>query len=159
MDRLIVFLSFVPWLLYFVIYGMRAISDVEKLNDNNKFKWLKTHIFQIFRLDNLVLILVFYYFLKHHNNLVDKMLFSAINLYLFVSSLYDKPFREKGKLLRNHSILWIIVGIILIIPFGYYFRTNNLQETYKLMFAYTFFAYLMFMLARRIEIFFRNLNK
>jgi len=151
MNNIIIYLSFLPWVLYFILHTAKAIRETKLVKKTEYFKWLKSHFFQIFRLDNLVLIAVFLYFVKHHNDLVDKMLFSSINLYLFVNSIYDKSPGSVNKVSRSELTLIIILILITTIPFIYFSKTNNLQLTYKIMFGYTFFAYFIVIISKIIN--------
>ena len=59
-EKYITLITFIPWLLIIII------SMLFKLNNehyqNFSFKYLSQHIFKIFRLDTLLLIICFWYF-------------------------------------------------------------------------------------------------
>jgi|GEM_PF-5458989 len=151
MDQAIIYISFIPWLFYFISYSIKGIKDTKGVKRKKYVNWLKTHLLQIFRLDTLVLIAVFLYFTKHNNDFVDKTLFFAINLYLFVNSIYDKSFKNKNKVKWSEATLVIILLIITALPFAYYEYSANVQLTYKLMFSYTFFAYILVIFAKLVN--------
>ena len=151
MNKAIIYVTFLPWLLYFIIYSIKGIKDTKGVKRKTYFTWLKKHFFQMFRFDTLVLIAVFLYFIKFENSMVDKMLFFAINLYLFVNSIYDKSFKNKNKIEFSELTLVVILLIITTVPFIYYYRHHELINTYNIMFAYTFFSYIIVILAKLLN--------
>ena len=97
MTKIIVYLTFIPWLLYFSSLCNNAIKDLKE-NKVTK-KWIKENIFKIFHFENIILFAIFIYFSAYYHNadqiwLVDVLLFSAINLYLFFNRYYDKNTRN-----------------------------------------------------------------
>lgn len=158
MTKLIIYLTFVPWFLYFIVLCKNALK-VLKENKMSKI-WLKENIFKIFRFDNIILFAIFFYFSAYHHEanqilLVDTMLFSAINLYLFINTYYDKN-KNNNKIDQNDISTILILLLITLIPFIYYTSTNNYVITYYILFAYGFFNYLIVFISRCINIFINN---
>ena len=55
-NKIIIFLTFIPWIVIYLKYCLSKLSDNNKLS----IKYLKSNIFKIFRLDLLVLIIIFF---------------------------------------------------------------------------------------------------
>ena len=64
-NKYIILLTFIPWIIIFII------SSIRNLNNNNyqnfTFKYLTKNLFKIFRLDTLFLIIVFFYFASFYS--------------------------------------------------------------------------------------------
>ncbi len=153
MTRFIVYITFIPWLLYFSSICKYAIKDL-KSNKLTK-KWLKNNIFRIFHFENIILFAIFIYFSTYYHNanqiwLVEVLLFSAINLYLFFNRCYDKN-KNHAKIGTNDISTILIVMLIIIIPFIYYIAKRNHVITYYILFAYSFFNYLIVYIATKIN--------
>ncbi len=153
MTKIIVYLTFIPWLLYFSSLCNNAIKDLKE-NKVTK-KWIKENIFKIFHFENIILFAIFIYFSAYYHNadqiwLVDVLLFSAINLYLFFNRYYDKN-RNKGKIGTNDISTILILLLITLIPFIYYVSKRNHVVTYYILFAYSFFNYIISYIAININ--------
>ncbi len=153
MNKFIVFLTFIPWFLYFASLCKTAIKD---LKDNKvTMKWIKDNFFKIFHFENLLLIAIFVYFSINYYKasqiwLVDVLLFSSINLYLFINRYYDKN-RKEG-IIGNNDIITILILILLCtIPVTFFFTTNRLAITYYILFGLSFFNYLVVYLSKTIN--------
>ena len=121
-DRYIVLLTFIPWILFFIISVRRNLnnSNYRKFN----FKYLKENFFNIFRLDLLFLVIVFFYFASFEKDFVDKYLFMVMNLYLCVNSIYEKKIKLNKGFIKKNILEIILLFIIMLIPFGIYFFKN-----------------------------------
>lgn len=153
MQRFFNYLSFIPWFLYCIELSRNAIKIVNT-NKINK-EWLKKNIFNIFRFDSLILIGIFIYFMLTYHKanqiwLVEVLLFSAINLYLYFNSYYDKNKTDYHIDTKDLSTILIILLIILI-PFIYFISTKNSLITYYILFGYTFFNFIIVYLAKTIN--------
>ena len=140
LDKYIVFLTFIPWILFFIV------SIIRNLNNSNyrkfSFSYLRKNLFKIFRLDLLFLVGVYIYFASYKMEFVDKYLFLVMNLYLFVNRFYDK----KSKISKNFYKKNIILVLIMLIPFIIYIVKDNLVLTYKIMLLYLVFEYVIILL-------------
>ena len=79
------------------------------------------------------------------------MLFSVMNLYLFVNTFYDKR-SNLNKVLDKKDILpSIIILFISIVPFILYeFKIIKLSTTYLLSFLYAALAYIIVIIIRKV---------
>jgi len=152
MQKFIIILSFIPWLLYFLSICINAIKDL----DENKLSsdWIKENIFKIFHFESLILFGIFVYFSTYYFKssqiwLVDSLLFAAINLYLFINFYYDKN-RYDTKLESKHIPLLLIIIIFIFIPIIFYLITKRYQITYYILFAYIFFNYIIVIISNLI---------
>ncbi|MGN1371007.1 MAG: hypothetical protein ACI4XM_01820 [Candidatus Coprovivens sp.] len=153
MTKLIVLLTFIPWLLYFASLCKSAIKD---LNDNKLcFTWIKNNFFKIFHFENLILIGIFVYFSINYYKanqiwLVEVLLFGSINLYLFFNRYYDKNNIEYKIGNKDITTILIILFIVLL-TISYYLTTNNHTLTYYIFFGYSFFNYIIVFLSKIIN--------
>ena len=147
-NKIIIYITFIPWILFYskLIHTALKETKYKKIN----FSWLKKHFNNIIHFDILILIVLFYYFSKYDDYIVDKMLFSVINLYLFVNSYYDKRNISKNKLNKEDLIPIIIIVLISIIPFILYEMNENLLSIYQTLFIYSLFAYILVLIIRLI---------
>lgn len=153
MTKFIVLLTFIPWFLYFASLCKSAIYN---LNENKvTWKWLKENIFKIFHFENLILIGLFVYFSIYHYKanqifLVEILLFSSINLYLFINRYYDKTNIEYK--IGNKDITTILIILMLsLIPVIFYLTTNREVITYFILFGYSFFNYIIVFISKLIN--------
>ena len=145
------YITLLPWLLFFSIYTLNAYIEIYERNKTKLKTWFHKNFWKMFRLDILLLIIIFIFFLKYKNNTVNIMLFFMINLYLFINSLYDiVPNKNTKKIIKQLLISFLLV---VLIPFLFYYFTKNFVFTCLIMFAYTFFAYIIVILLKKISIF------
>lgn len=153
MGRTIIYITFIPWFLH---YGFSLINSL-KLTKSMKFnfKWLKKNYGKIFHIEEILLIAIFIYLSRYGNqtfsNIVHQMLFSVMNLYLFVNSFYDKRTITKNKIGLSDLKEIIILVFITSIPFIYFIRTNNMLYTYYIMFCYGFLNFIFVLISRLIS--------
>ena len=153
MFRFFVYLTFIPWLLYFISLSKNTIK-VLKSNKVNK-EWIKKNIFNIFHFENLILIGIFVFFsvmYRHRTEiwLVDVLLFSAINLYLFINMYYQKN-KTTAKITNNDIPIILILIILTCIPFAVYTSTHKYTITYYILFGYSFFDYIIVYIGKIIN--------
>ncbi len=153
MSEGIVYLTFIPWFLYFASLCKNALNDL-KVNEIN-LKWIRKNIFKIFHFENIILFAIFFYFSAYYSDsnqiwLVDILLFSAINLYLFINRYYDKNRNQTTIGTKDVSTILIIM-LIIIIPIMYYVSTSNYVVTYYILFGYSFFNYTIVFIAKSIN--------
>lgn len=153
MTNAIIYLTFIPWILYYSSISKNAIKELK--NKKLGFYWFKKNIFNIFHFENLILYGIFIYFATYYQSsnqiwLVDILLFSAINLYLFFNCYYAKN-RSTNKLTVSDLSIILIVLIISLIPFIYYISTHNYLITYYILFSFSFFNYLIVLLSSLIN--------
>lgn len=153
MKKFIIVLTFIPWFLYFASLCKSAIKD---LNTNKlSFSWIKKNFFKIFHFENLILIGLFIYFSLFYYKanqifLTEVLLFSSINLYLFINRYYDK--NNTSYKIGNKDITTILILLILIlIPLVYYLTTGKYTITYYILFGYSFFNYAIVYIGKSIN--------
>ena len=153
MIYFIVYLTFIPWLFFFFATCKNTIRILNK-NKITK-KWIKKNIFNIFRFDNLFLIGIFVYFALFYPDanqiwLVELLLFSVINLYLYFNRLHDRDNKNSNMDIDDMNIYLILILIILI-PIIFYISTSNYLITYYIMFGYNFFNYIIVYISMKIS--------
>lgn len=152
MAKTIIYITFIPWFLHygFSIYNSLKLTKEMKFN----FEWFKKNYNKIFHIEELLLIAIFVYLADYgtqtFSNIVKEMLFSVMNLYLFVNLFYDKRTMTTKKLGLSDLKEIIILLLVTALPFVYFMRTNNMVYTYYIMFGYGFFNFLFVLIARLI---------
>lgn len=152
MAKTIIYITFIPWILHygFSIYNSLKLTKSMKFN----FAWFKKNYNKIFHIEELLLIAIFVYLADYgtqtFSNIVKEMLFSVMNLYLFVNFFYDKRTITTEKLGLSDLKEIIILVLITTVPFIYFMRTNNMVYTYYIMFGYGFFNFLFVLISRLI---------
>ena len=148
-NKIIIYLTFIPWILF---YG-KLIKMALKETKNKKLdsKWFRKNFSTIIHFDIIILILLFVYFASFKDTFVNEMLFSVMNLYLFVNTFYDKR-SNLNKVLDKKDILpSIIILFISIVPFILYeFKIIKLSTTYLLSFLYAALAYIIVIIIRKV---------
>lgn len=148
-DKYIVLITFIPWLLFFIV------SILNNLNNKDyktfSLKYLKKNFFKIFRIDTLFLIIAFYYFSSFGKEFVDKYLFAVMCLYLFMNSFYEKKEKIKKDFFKKNFLNLVLLFIVMLIPFTVYFIKQRLVLTYKIMMLYLYFEYIMILLVNYIS--------
>lgn len=153
MQKYIVYLTFIPWILHFIEISKISLKS---LNDMKSAKtWLKKNFFNVFRFDNLILFAIFIYFTINYSSadqiwLVEILLFSAIYLYLYINSYYDKNKKNSKITSRDFSTI-LIVLILMLIPVIYYVSTKKIKITYYIFFGYTFFNFIIVGISKLIN--------
>ena len=145
-NKIIIFLTFIPWIVIYLKYCLSKLSDNNKLS----IKYLKSNIFKIFRLDLLVLIIIFFYYASFNKGFVNEYLFAVFNIYLFVNSFYENHNIKKG-MLKKEIFPLIIMLILMIIPIIYYIFSKNLILTYKVMFIYLFLENIVVLIFKNVK--------
>lgn len=153
MTKFLVYLTFIPWILYFSSVCKNAIKDLKRVKVNKE--WIKKNIFKIFHFENIILFAIFSYFSFNYKDanqiwLVDVLLFSAINLYLFFNRYYDKN-RNDERIGTGDVSTILIILLLIAIPLIYYVSTHNYVNTYYILFGYSFFNYLIVFVAKYIN--------
>lgn len=149
-NNYITFLTFIPWIIIFII------TSLKNLTKELSFKYLFKNFFKIFRFDTLFLIIVFFYFASFNKDFVNKYLFTVINIYLCVNSIYEpKPKFERGFFKKNILNL-IILLLFLIAPPLLFLIFNNLLLSYIFMLLFLFFDYLFIFFISSLSSFFSH---
>ncbi len=148
-NKIIIYLTFGPWLLFFGRLIKMALKETK--NKKLDYVWFKKHFSTIMHFDIIILILLFIYFAIYNDTFVDKMLFSVMNLYLFVNTFYDKRNISNKSLDKKDILPGLIIFLISLIPFLLYnFKIINLVTTYIILFIYAALAYILVILIRKI---------
>ncbi len=161
MQKFLVYLTFIPWFLYFIETAKNFIKITRKTTINKK--WFKENFLNLFRFDSLILFGIFIFFAKFYKHadqikLVKILLFAAINLYLYINTYYDKNKRKNHIEAKDISTILIIL-IIMLIPIIFYISTGMYTITYYILFGYNFFNILIVILSESINDFILKIVK
>lgn len=153
MDEIVIYITFIPWLLYYFYNVFNALKIIK--NKNVNISWVKNHLFQIFHFNDLMLYGIFFYFTGLYGDaeqiwLVSVLLFSVINLYLFINSFYD-VYRSKNKLGVSDLSLILLVILTTAIPLIYYVSTKEYIWTYYILFIFGFCHYPIAILVKSLN--------
>ena len=157
MTRIIISLTFIPWILYLVSSSSRVIKEFRGQKINKEF--FKNNLFNLFRLDTIVLVLVFIFFSVTYPSadqiwLIRVLLFISINLYLLLNSIYDKKNKEK-LVKKEYNIIFLLV-ILMLIPIVFYLISKKYTTAYYIMFGYSVLNGLIVLLC---SIIYNKINK
>lgn len=152
MTRIIICLTFIPWILYLISSSSRIIKEFRGQKINKDF--IKNNLFNLFRLDTIILILIYIFFSATYPNadqiwLIRVLLFTSINLYLVLNSIYDKKNKEK-LVKKEYNIIFLLV-ILLLIPVIIYLITKKYTIIYYVMFGYSILHGLLVLLCSIIN--------
>ena len=153
MFRFVVYLTFISWLCYYISLSKDTIK-VFKTNKVNK-EWVKKNFFEIFHFENLILIGIFVFFSISFRDrdqiwLVNILLFTAINLYLFINLYYQKK-KADAKITNNDIPVILIIIILTCFPFAIYASTHKYRLVYYILFGYSFFNYPIVYLSKKLN--------
>ncbi len=140
-NKYITLVTFVPWIF---IYIKSIIDNLKK--DNYKkfsFKYLRKNFFKVFRLDILLIVIVFFYFSSFKVGFVDKYLFAVMCLYMFVNSFYEEKMELKKNFFKDNMLHLILLLLVSLIPFLVYSIKKDLLLTYKIMLMFLFLEYII----------------
>ena len=140
------YLALFPWILFYTAYSWHIYLDIKEEEAKDLFKWMKLNFWKMFRIDILLLIAIFIYFVRFDNHAVDLMLFFMINLYLFINILYEIPAKQKK--VKINLLILLPYLLIISLPIIYYIFTKNFVYTSFIMFGYTFLAYIIVILVK-----------
>ena len=151
MNNLIIIATFIPWIINFYANLLDIYRSLD-YQDLTAIEWLKKNFFKEFRIDALILILIFIYFSNFDKLFVCKYLFLVMNLYFWINNLYDKkaPIKIFTCIKDNYKEM-LIINIISFTPFVYYYFYHNLISTYLALFAITFLNFILIILIRLIK--------
>ena len=151
MNKIILIITIFPWLLY-TIYLSK--NNLIKLKENH-YLLSNFSIMNIISIKNILLFLVYIiiitiYKSSNQINLVSKLLFSTINLFLFIYTYYeynnyDLSLTTKDKLII--VITTIITSITIIISLC----IQNNTYTYSILFAYSILNIIILYISNKIS--------
>lgn len=151
MNKIILIITIFPWLLY-TIYLSK--NNLIKLKENH-YLLSNFSIMNIISIKNILLFLVYIiiitiYKSSNQINLVSKLLFSTINLFLFIYTYYeynnyDLSLTTKDKLII--VITTIITSITIIISLC----IQNNTYTYCILFAYSILNIIILYISNKIS--------
>jgi len=146
-NSIFLYSGFIIWFCYLYIIISKEIIVFKKID--NYWEYFKDNLFEIFRFDILILLIVFYYYSKFNNIAVSIYLFDAMMLFLLVNLLYENINIKKIEIYKN-KIYYIISFIIGIIPVIYYFQKKDINYTLLMIFFIIYLYPLIFILLKKI---------
>lgn len=134
MLKVIKYLTFIPWILYFIEIMLYRIGVIEthKLDKDTYFKHIKENLFKSsINVKEAILFVIFILFKLSKNTPVLETLFATFYIFLlldfFQTLAYDcKKIKYKSLMVQS------VILVVLII--GFFTFTNKLYTTYTLMF-------------------------
>jgi peptidoglycan/LPS O-acetylase OafA/YrhL len=143
MKTYVVYLTFIPWILYFISICKKALNDIKSKKTNTEY--YKKNFFRIFPFDTLILTAIFVFVSKFYKNadqiwLAKILLFSSINLYLYINTFYDES-RKKNRIGTGDISTMLILTILILPPIIFYVAFHMYTITYYILFGYSFFYY------------------
>ncbi len=153
MKTYIVYLTFIPWILYFIRVCKKALIEIKGKKVNNEY--VKKNFFHIFPFDIIILIAIFVFVAKFYKDasqiwLAKILLFSSINLYLFINTYYDETHKKSNIGTGDISTILILLFLMLI-PIIFYVSTKKYTITYYILFGYSFFYYPITFISKKLN--------
>lgn len=155
MNKIIILITLVPWLLYYIFLSR---NNLIKLRENH-YVLSNFNIRELLPIKNILLYIVYItisviYKDSNQIELVNSLLFSTINLFLFIYSYYDNKEYEldlSTKEVLYLGITTIITSIILLISI-------SIKETYNILFAYSIINIIILYISKKIINIVRRIN-
>lgn len=155
MNKIIILITLVPWLLYYIFLSR---NNIIKLRENH-YVLSNFNIRELLPIKNILLYIVYItisviYKDSNQIELVNSLLFSTINLFLFIYSYYDNKEYEldlSTKEVLYLGITTIITSIILLISI-------SIKETYNILFAYSIINIIILYISKKIINIVRRIN-
>ena len=82
--------------------------------------------------------------------LAKVLLFSSINLYLYINTFYDES-KKKIKIGAGDISTMLILVILMLIPIVFYVAFHKYTITYYILFVYSFFYYPITIISKTIN--------
>ena len=133
-PRIIKFMTFIPWILYFIkiMFYRIVVIENKKLDKENYLKHLDGNMFSSINIPEIVLFSIFLIFMQYKKTLVLEMLFPTIYIYLLIN--FFQTLAKDCKRIQNKTFM--VLSILLLMSIiGYFIYTNRLYTTYILMFT------------------------
>ena len=137
LKNIVLIISFIIWLVYIFLIICKEINTKNNLKIPYS-KYLKENIYQILRVDKLLLIIVFFLYSRFNKTTVDIYLFCIIMLYLLVNLLYEEIKVKKVKFKKEWPYFLILLGLAIAF-ISIYFLTKKLVLSCMLLFSYLYF--------------------
>lgn len=133
LSTILKYLTFIPWILYFVEIIYYRISIVESCKMNNKkyLEHINKHLFSSINVKELILFFIFIFFILAKNTVVLEILFSAIYLFLLIDFFHTLAYDCKK---IHHPIFMVCSVTLLILIILFFALTHKLYTTYIIMF-------------------------
>lgn len=133
-PRIIKFMTFIPWILYFIkiMFYRIVVIENKKLDKEKYLKHLDGNMFSSINIPEIVLFSIFLIFMQYKKTLVLEMLFPTIYIYLLIN--FFQTLAKDCKRIQNKTFM--VLSILLMMSIiGYFIYTNRLYTTYILMFT------------------------
>ena len=158
MNKIIILITLIPWILYCIFLTK---NNLIKLKENH-FLLSNINIKELLPIKNILLFIIFIsisiiYKDSNQIELVNSLLFSTINLFLFIYSYYDNNEYElelTNKDILSLILLTIIVSIITIISLS----IKAILLTYNILFATSIINIIILYVSKKIISIVRRIN-
>ena len=158
MNKIIILITLIPWILYCIFLTK---NNLIKLKENH-FLLSNINIKELLPIRNILLFIVFIsisiiYKDSNQIELVNSLLFSTINLFLFIYSYYDNNEYElelTNKDILSLILLTIIVSIITIISLS----IKDILLIYNILFATSIINIIILYVSKKIISIVRRIN-
>lgn len=153
MKVYLIYLTFIPWILYFLSICKKALNEIK--NKKINLEYIKKNFLRIFPFDTLILTALFVFVAKFYKEadqlwLAKVLLFSSINLYLYINTFYDES-KKKIKIGAGDISTILILVILMLIPIVFYVAFHKYTITYYILFVYSFFYYPITIISKTIN--------
>lgn len=131
MHDVIVWISFIIWIIYYWLLVNREICRKNKFQEKYTWELLKKDIFYLFRLDNLFFLIMFYIYKGFDNESVTIYLYFVFVVSALVFIFYDiqDKYNLRNNKLIKEKIYYIISLLAFLVPIIYYFSTKDIANS------------------------------
>ena len=158
MNKIIILITLIPWLLYFIFLTKNNIIVLK----NNNYSLSKIPTKELISTKSILLFLLFIvisiiYRKVDQIELINSLLFSTINIFLFIYSYYENNSNQVNLLLKEKLYLLtlsIITFIITVISLTF----HNCLYTYIILFASSILNIILLYISRKIIKIVRRVN-
>lgn len=150
-DKIVILVTFIPWILYFIEIMYYRIHMIEKFDlDGDKYlKYISKNLFKAINIKELILFFIFIIFSGYQSKLALKILFPTIYLYLLVDFFHTYA-NDCGKI--RYYLMMALSVLLIIFVIIYFMITEDLYLTYSFMFIVSVLsAFIIFLFSKAVK--------
>ena len=158
MNKIIILVTLIPWILYYLFLSRNNIINLK----NKHYVLSNFTIKELIPIKNIILYIVFIaisliYKSSSQIELVNSLLFSTINLFLFIYSYYENDDYELD-LNKKDKLVIVIISIMTLITIIASLCIKNSFITYIILFAYSIINIIILYVSNKIISIVRRIN-
>ena len=158
MNKIIILITLIPWLLYFIFLTKNNIIILRK----NHYNLFSISIKNLISIKSILLFILFivisiFYRKVAQIELINSLLFSTINIFLFIYSYYENNNYQVNLLLKEKLYL-LSLSIIMFTITAISLNFNNCLYTYIILFTSSILNIILLYISKKIINIVRRIN-